>query len=283
MDKHSVFSKTGKGLLEIKNKSNRLPKEQFRILNLVDGKTVFADLAAQSRIPEIELRKVVTALEDGGYIKELISQTDENDPGSGVSDSSAEDDLDFTKMLTDTPPPRTVAPPPPPPPPPQPVVTPTPPKPTPRMQAAPQAVPPQPTPRPQAPPPQEQPDQRSRLEEAYTRRQAEEQQRKAQQPKPVPAPPPEPDQEEGADLESELEALRNQMAPSPGPGLTTQPTTRPVIETQPGADTAEPPRDLNDAFERARRDAEQRAREEAVRMQQAAMERRSRTPRKPGK
>ena len=85
MDKHSVFSKTGKGLLEIKNKSNRLPKEQFRILNLVDGKTVFADLAAQSRIPEIELRKVVTALEDGGYIKELISQTDENDPGSGVS------------------------------------------------------------------------------------------------------------------------------------------------------------------------------------------------------
>jgi hypothetical protein len=236
MDKHSVFSKTGKGLLEIKNKSNRLPKEQFRILNLVDGKTVFADLAAQSRIPEIELRKVVTALEDGGYIKELISQTDENDPGSGVSDGSAEDDLDFTKMLTDTPPPRTVAPPPPPPPP-QPAVTPTPPKPTPRMQAAPQAVPPQPTPRPQAPPPQEQPDQRSRLEEAYTRRQAEEQQRKAQQPKPVPAPPPEPDQEEGADLESELEALRNQMAPSPGPGLTTQPTTRPVIETQPGADT----------------------------------------------
>jgi len=131
-----------------------------------------------------------------------------------------------------------------------------------------------------APPAQEQSDQRSRLEEAYTRRQAEEQQRKAQQPKPAPAPP---DQEEGTDLEAELEALRNQMAPSPGSGLTTQPTARPVIETQPGADTAEPPRDLNDAFERARREAEQRAREEAVRLQQAAMERRSRTPRKPGK
>jgi len=132
----------------------------------------------------------------------------------------------------------------------------------------------------QAPTAQEQSDQRSRLEEAYTRRQAEEQQRKAQQPKPAPAPP---DQEEGTDLEAELEALRNQMAPSPGSGLTTQPTARPVIETQPGADTAEPPRDLNDAFERARREAEQRAREEAVRLQQAAMERRSRTPRKPGK
>jgi hypothetical protein len=271
MDKHSVFSKTGKGLLEIKNRGNRLPKDQFRILNLVDGKTVFADLAAQSRVPEIELRKIVTALSDGGYIKELVSPAGE---AGDLLEASAEDDLDFTKMLTDTPAQQ------------QPRAVPVPPPPAPRTAASPSPqpvstpAPAQPMPRVQAPPAQEQSEQRSRLEEAYTRRQAEEQQRKAQQPKPAPAPP---DQEEGTDLEAELEALRNQMAPSPGSGLTTQPTARPVIETQPGADTAEPPRDLNDAFERARREAEQRAREEAVRLQQAAMERRSRTPRKPGK
>jgi len=100
MDKHSVFSKTGKGLLEIKNRGNRLPKDQFRILNLVDGKTVFADLAAQSRVPEIELRKIVTALSDGGYIKELVSPAGE---AGDLLEASAEDDLDFTKMLTDTP------------------------------------------------------------------------------------------------------------------------------------------------------------------------------------
>ncbi len=44
MNRTTVFSKTGKGLLEIKNKSNRLSKDQFRVLNLVDGKTNFDDL-----------------------------------------------------------------------------------------------------------------------------------------------------------------------------------------------------------------------------------------------
>jgi hypothetical protein len=94
MDKHSVFSKTGKGLLEIKNRGNRLPKDQFRILNLVDGKTVFAELAVQSRVPEIELRKIVTALSDGGYIKELVSPAGE---AGDLLEPSSEDDLDFTK------------------------------------------------------------------------------------------------------------------------------------------------------------------------------------------
>jgi hypothetical protein len=42
-----------------------------------------------------------------------------------------------------------------------------------------------------------------------------------------------------------------------------------------------PPQDLSGAFERARREAEQRAREEAIRIQQESMERRSRAPRKP--
>ena len=55
MDKDSIFSKTGKGLLEIKNKSNRLSKDHLRVLTLVDGKTKFGDLLAQTRVLELSL------------------------------------------------------------------------------------------------------------------------------------------------------------------------------------------------------------------------------------
>ena len=74
MDNATVFSKTGKGLLEIKNKLGRLPKDQFKVLNLVDGKTALGELVGQSRLPEAELRKIVALLCDSGFIKELYSQ-----------------------------------------------------------------------------------------------------------------------------------------------------------------------------------------------------------------
>ena len=50
MDKGTVFSKTGKGLLEIKSKTNRLAKEPFRVLGLVDGKSSLDDLAAKGNL-----------------------------------------------------------------------------------------------------------------------------------------------------------------------------------------------------------------------------------------
>ena len=73
MNRTTVFSKTGKGLLEIKNRSNRLSKDQFRVLNLVDGKATLDDLVDKSRITEVELRKVLLALSDAGFIKEFTN------------------------------------------------------------------------------------------------------------------------------------------------------------------------------------------------------------------
>jgi len=271
MDKGTVFSKTGKGLLEIKNKSNRLPKDQFKILNLVDGKTALGDLVVQSRIPEIELRKMVGLLCDGGFIKELTGPAvDGGLPRAGVpavvDSASGEDDLDFT--------------------------TPTEPA-KPAVAAGPDAAPPQPATRtPAPPPPRAQEEQRSQLEEEYVRRQAAaEQQRKA------PPPPPEATHEDAADLEAELDALRRKpAAPSPPPAApqatartpaeaparpATPPPTPPAIAATAPEAAGSPPQDLSGAFERARREAEQRAREEAIRIQQESMERRSRAPRKP--
>ncbi len=104
MNRTTVFSKTGKGLLEIKNKSNRLSKDQFRVLNLVDGKATLDDLVDKSRITEVELRKVLAARADGGFIKEFTNPTATGDYTSVTippvpPSTSYVDDLDFTQIL----------------------------------------------------------------------------------------------------------------------------------------------------------------------------------------
>ena len=104
MNRTTVFSKTGKGLLEIKNKSNRLSKDQFRVLNLVDGKATLDDLVDKSRITEVELRKLLAALSDGGFIKEFTNPTATGDYTSVTippvpPSTSYVDDLDFTQIL----------------------------------------------------------------------------------------------------------------------------------------------------------------------------------------
>ncbi len=104
MDRTSVFSKAGKGLLEIKSKSNRLSKDEFRVLNLVDGKATLAELVEKSRITEIELRKILRLLSDDGFIKELgNTSTVGNVTGPAYSSAQAGtaevDDLDFTQVL----------------------------------------------------------------------------------------------------------------------------------------------------------------------------------------
>jgi hypothetical protein len=102
MDRTSVFSKAGKGLLEIKSKSNRLSKDEFRVLNLVDGKATLADLVDKSRVTEVELRKILQLLSNDGFIKELVSSPAS---GAGRATSPAQaggaevDDLDFTQVL----------------------------------------------------------------------------------------------------------------------------------------------------------------------------------------
>ena len=276
MDKESLFSKTGKGLLEIKSKSNRLSREHVRVLALVDGKARFSDIAAQTRMPEPDLRKIVTQLCDGGFIKELPAAGSGAASGSSVGESatSEEDDLDFTRVLGPA----------------KPMAS--------QVDSAGVKAPsgiqalrtPEVRPAADAEAAGKRPDAQGKPESPGPGVAAPSKSAAA----PASAPPPvtafdfdaelaefkRTQNESGESPGSRQEAARPVAAPpvvpEPAPSPPAAAARAPVEETQ--ATTAEDPAE---AFERVRRQAEQHAREEAIRVQQEMRERRARALRKP--
>jgi len=103
MDHKIVYSKTGKGVLEIKNKAGKLSRELAKVLGLVDGKSSVADLVAKSKLADADVSRVLKQLEERGYIKEFSSLSGVSGARSSSSfsgSSSYVDDLDFTKKLS---------------------------------------------------------------------------------------------------------------------------------------------------------------------------------------
>ena len=49
MDPQTIFSKTAKGVLEIRNRTVKLSRELNRVFLLVDGKSTVADMLAKAR------------------------------------------------------------------------------------------------------------------------------------------------------------------------------------------------------------------------------------------
>jgi len=95
MNKISVFSKTGKGLLQLKYRSHGLPHDQLRVLSLIDGKTTAGELAFRSRIDEVGLHNALSALIDSGFIREVTTAVDSDGATSRYA-LTIEPDLDFT-------------------------------------------------------------------------------------------------------------------------------------------------------------------------------------------
>ncbi len=98
MDKSTIYSKTGKGVLEIKSRAGKLPKELFKLLTLIDGKSVVEDLLTRSKLDQVEMNKALADLTAGGYIKEF-SNTSSAQSGGGQAGGGYVDDLDFTSSL----------------------------------------------------------------------------------------------------------------------------------------------------------------------------------------
>src|SRR5258708_24381049 len=83
MDNKTIYSKTGKGVLEIKNKAGKLPKDLVKVLTLIDGKSTVSDLMAKSRLGDAEMNKALGDLSTGGYIKEFAN-TSTGTPSGGA-------------------------------------------------------------------------------------------------------------------------------------------------------------------------------------------------------
>ena len=97
MDKSTLFAKTGKGLMEVKNRSRALSKDLHRLLTLIDGRSTYVEL--QEKLAPISERDLVVQLRqlsDLGFIKEIIaSPRAEAAPSPGLDYA---DDLDFTSF-----------------------------------------------------------------------------------------------------------------------------------------------------------------------------------------
>jgi len=97
MENNTIYSKTGKGVLEIKNKAGKLPKDLVKVLALIDGKSTVTDLIAKSKLSNADMNKALSDLSTGGYIKEFANTSTGTQSGGA---GSYVDDLDFTSSLS---------------------------------------------------------------------------------------------------------------------------------------------------------------------------------------
>jgi hypothetical protein len=101
MDQKIVYSKTGKGVLEIKSNARKLSRELAKVLSRVDGKSAVADLAVKSKLTEANLARCLKQLEEDGFIKEFAGlSSGVRSSASTAGASSYVDDLDFTAGLS---------------------------------------------------------------------------------------------------------------------------------------------------------------------------------------
>src|SRR5437867_1408192 len=103
MNRRSILTKTGKGLMEATGKTSALSRDLRNILKEIDGKVSVSELLRTfSKMTEPELLEALKGMEREGYLREFVGKQDEaprsSIPRAPTSPSSADggEDLDFT-------------------------------------------------------------------------------------------------------------------------------------------------------------------------------------------
>src|SRR5437667_177500 len=103
MNRRSILTKTGKGLMEATGKTSNLSRDLRNILKEIDGKVSVSELMQRfSRMTEPELLEDLKSMEREGYLREFVGKQDEaprpSIPRTPTAPSSADggEDLDFT-------------------------------------------------------------------------------------------------------------------------------------------------------------------------------------------
>src|SRR5262245_24703894 len=103
MNRRSILTKTGKGLMEATGKTSNLSRDLRNILKEIDGKVSVSDLSDKfDRMSEQKLLESLTTMERDGYVCEFIGKQDDGPktpaprgPASQSGGGTASD-LDFT-------------------------------------------------------------------------------------------------------------------------------------------------------------------------------------------
>lgn len=102
MNRRSILTKTGKGLMEATGKTSNLSRDLRNILKEIDGKVSVSELLGKfERMTEPKLLEALTGMEREGYLREFVGKQDEGPRtpvGRGPTSQSLGDasDLDFT-------------------------------------------------------------------------------------------------------------------------------------------------------------------------------------------
>src|SRR5262249_49887308 len=101
MNRRSILTKTGKGLMEATGKTSNLSRDLRNILKEIDGKVSVSDLSEKfSKMTEQKLLEALSTMERDGYVREFVGKQDEAPRGpaaAGPGSQSLGDgsDLDF--------------------------------------------------------------------------------------------------------------------------------------------------------------------------------------------
>src|SRR5882724_271163 len=103
MNRRSILTKTGKGLMEATGKTSDLARDLRNILKEIDGKVSVSELMRTfAKMTEPELIEALKSMEREGYLREFVGKQDEaprpSIPRTPTAPSSADsgEDLDFT-------------------------------------------------------------------------------------------------------------------------------------------------------------------------------------------
>src|SRR5215470_17556836 len=101
MNRRSILTKTGKGLMEATGKTSNLSRDLRNILKEIDGKVSVSELLDRfEKIAEPKMLEALSGMERDGYVREFVGKADQAPaaPASSGSRGPATDasDLDFT-------------------------------------------------------------------------------------------------------------------------------------------------------------------------------------------
>jgi len=100
MDRHTIVTKTAKGLMEASGRTSELTRELRGLLKEIDGKSTVGSLALKlgSVLPAHKLIEALERMQRDGFVRAFASAPQTISPPSQSPLATGEADLDFTGL-----------------------------------------------------------------------------------------------------------------------------------------------------------------------------------------